>query len=86
MATLMVRGISEETKRRLRIQAAHHDRSMEAEARAILEAAITPQSQDNWFTAARAALDAAGEYLEDEFDDLRLPSQPRPVDFGEEPA
>lgn len=36
MATLTVRGLDEETKTRLRVRAAGHGRSMEAEARAIL--------------------------------------------------
>lgn len=36
MATLTVRGLDEETHTRLRIRAAEHGRSMEAEARAIL--------------------------------------------------
>ena len=35
-----VRGLSPELKARLRVRAAHNARSMEAEARAILEAAL----------------------------------------------
>ncbi|MFS8478577.1 MAG: plasmid stabilization protein [Micromonosporaceae bacterium] len=41
MATLTIRGLDEALKARLRIRAAHHGRSMEAEARAILRAALT---------------------------------------------
>ena len=37
-----VRGLSPELKARLRVRAAHNARSMEAEARAILEAALSP--------------------------------------------
>ena len=36
-----VRGLSPELKARLRVRAAHNARSMEAEARAILEAALS---------------------------------------------
>jgi plasmid stability protein len=36
MATLTIRGLDEETHARLRVRAAHHGRSMEAEVRAIL--------------------------------------------------
>jgi plasmid stability protein len=37
MATLSIRNLSDEVHRRLRVRAAEHGRSMEAEARAILE-------------------------------------------------
>lgn len=40
MATLTVRGLDEETKTRLRVSAARHGRSMEAEVRAILREAL----------------------------------------------
>jgi plasmid stability protein len=40
MATITIRNLDEETKSRLRIQAAHHDRSMEEEARVILRAEL----------------------------------------------
>ncbi len=42
MATLTIRGLDEETRARLRIRAAHHGRSMEAEVRAILREALAP--------------------------------------------
>ena len=42
MGTVTVRQLDEETKRRLRIQAAHHGHSMEQEARNILQAALAP--------------------------------------------
>ena len=41
MATLTVRGLDDETKARLRINAARHGRSMEAEVRAILKDAVS---------------------------------------------
>jgi len=41
MATLTIRQLDERTKARLRVQAAHHGRSMEEEAREILRSALT---------------------------------------------
>ena len=43
MAMLTVRNLPEEVHRALRVRAASHGQSMEAEVRAILEAAIKPQ-------------------------------------------
>jgi plasmid stability protein len=43
MATLTIRGLDDETKARLRVSAACHGRSMEAEVRSILEQALPPQ-------------------------------------------
>lgn len=42
MTVLTVRNLDEGTRQRLKAQAAAHGRSMEAEARAILAAAVTP--------------------------------------------
>jgi plasmid stability protein len=41
MATLMIRDIDEDVKSRLRVQAAEHGHSMEAEARALLAAGVS---------------------------------------------
>lgn len=46
MATLMVRGLDEEVRRRLKDRAASNARSMEAEVRAILSAAVMPHDPD----------------------------------------
>lgn len=46
MATLMVRGLDEEVRQRLKERAASNGRSMEAEVRAILSAAVMPHDQD----------------------------------------
>jgi plasmid stability protein len=43
VATLTIRGLDDETKARLRVRAARHGRSMEAEVRAILEDALPSQ-------------------------------------------
>jgi plasmid stability protein len=40
MASLTIRGLDQETKMRLRVRAARHGRSMEAEARHILADAL----------------------------------------------
>ncbi len=40
MATLTIRGLDDDTKARLRVSAARHGRSMEAEVRSILEEAL----------------------------------------------
>lgn len=40
MATLMIRDLDDDVKARLRVQAAEHGRSMEAEARLLLAAAL----------------------------------------------
>lgn len=42
MASLNVRNLSDATHQALRIQAARHGRSMEAEVRAILDHALNP--------------------------------------------
>jgi plasmid stability protein len=41
MPTLTIRQLDEKIKSRLRVQAAHHGRSMEEEAREILRSALT---------------------------------------------
>ena len=42
MPVLTIRNVPEDTKKRLRIRAAEHGRSMEAELRAILEETLAP--------------------------------------------
>lgn len=41
MATLMIRDLDDDVKARLRVQAAEHGRSMEAEVRSILATALS---------------------------------------------
>ncbi|WP_332607861.1 FitA-like ribbon-helix-helix domain-containing protein [Achromobacter sp. ESBL13] len=45
MAMLTVRNISDEVHRALRVRAAQHGRSTEAEVRAILEDAVKPEGR-----------------------------------------
>jgi antitoxin FitA len=47
MASMTIRGIDEALKRRLRVQAAQHNRSMEDEARAILRAALSTERPED---------------------------------------
>lgn len=45
MAILTVRNLPEEVRRALRLRAAQHGRSTEAEVRALLEEAVKPQGR-----------------------------------------
>ena len=45
MAAVTIRNLSEEAHRALKIRAAQHNRSAEAEMRAILEAAVRPEGR-----------------------------------------
>ncbi|WP_405058382.1 hypothetical protein OG474_37385 [Kribbella sp. NBC_01505] len=63
MATLTLRNVPEATRRALKKRAAKHNRSMEAEARAILDSAVrTPANFiDDWLNTAE---DLRGDELE----------------------
>jgi plasmid stability protein len=79
MATLTIRGLDDGTKARLRVSAAQHGRSMEAEVRAILEDALpSHEAKGGLGTRIRARFTAVGGA------DLELPSrneQPRAATF-----
>lgn len=45
MAAVTIRNLSEEAHRALKVRAARHHRSTEAEMRAILEAAVLPEDR-----------------------------------------
>lgn len=45
MAAVTIRNLSDETHRALKVRAARHNRSTEAEIRAILEAAVRPEGR-----------------------------------------
>jgi plasmid stability protein len=45
MAAVTIRNLSEEAHRALKLRAAQHNRSTEAEMRAILEAAVRPEGR-----------------------------------------
>lgn len=46
MTTLTIRGLDPQTHARLRVEAARHGRSMEAEVRAILHERLAPRSTE----------------------------------------
>lgn len=61
MAAVSIRNLDEDTKRRLRIRAAQHGRSMEAEIRAILEEAVKePEPPGGLFTVLMDRFGAIG--------------------------
>jgi antitoxin FitA len=45
MAAVTIRNLSDETHRALKLRAAQHNRSTEAEMRAILESAVLPEGR-----------------------------------------
>ncbi|SBW19033.1 hypothetical protein FDG2_0931 [Candidatus Protofrankia californiensis] len=71
MATLTIRDLDDEVKARLRVRAAHNGRSMEAEVRAILRAALTGP------TPRRGLGGQIQQYFVDLDDDVEIPLPPR---------
>ncbi len=70
MATLMIRDLDDDVKARLRIQAAEHGRSMEAEARLLLAAALN----------GRRPSRGLGSYIQSQFSAIggaNVPAPPR---------
>jgi plasmid stability protein len=78
MTAISIRNLAPEVKARLRVRAAEHGRSMEAEIRAILVDAVAEQRQVGLFDSLRAiSLEHGGVDL-----DLRQKRRgQRPVDF-----
>ncbi|MGY2051629.1 FitA-like ribbon-helix-helix domain-containing protein [Methylobacterium sp. JK268] len=54
MAAVTIRNLLEEVHRALKVRAAQHNRSTEAEMRAILEAAVRPEGRPRLGTALSA--------------------------------
>ncbi len=78
MSALTIRQLDERTHARLRGRAAKHGRSVEAEVRAILDAAVD-LPEENILLALRASVAEIGGV------DLSAPSRPdlpRPVDLS----
>jgi plasmid stability protein len=74
MATLMIRDLDDAVKARLRVQAAENGRSMEAEARALLAAAVSGRQPPR----------KLGSYIRDQFAeiggvDLEIPQRHEPA-------
>ncbi len=60
MSAILIRQLDDVTKERLRVRAAQHKRSMEAEARAILKATLTRPEQNRRSLADRIHARFAG--------------------------
>lgn len=78
MSTLTIRQLDERTHARLRGRAAKHGRSVEAEVRAILEAAVNVPEK-NFLLSLHAVMAPVGGL------DLEVPTRtdpPRPVDLS----
>lgn len=60
MAAVTIRNLPEETHRALKMRAARHNRSAEAEMRAILEAAVRPAERVRLGTALAESAAALG--------------------------
>jgi antitoxin FitA len=80
MTAISIRNLDPEVKARLRVRAAEHGRSMEAEIRAILVDAVTEQRPAGLFEALRAiSLEHGGVDLD--LDLRRKRRRQRPVDL-----
>lgn len=78
MSTLTIRQLNEHTHARLRVRAAKHGRSVEAEVRAILDTAVD-LPEENILLALHASFSKVGGL------DLQVPERtepPRPVDLS----
>ena len=76
MATLTVRGIPDAEKEALRIRAARHGHSMEAEVRRIIREALraNTDAEEDLYTAIRRHVDAVGGFDIPEVEDT--PEEP----------
>lgn len=83
MATLTIRDLDDEIRDKLRVRAAEHGRSMEAEVREILATAVRPVDDEDdygWADRIHARFAALGGV------ELELPprtEQQREINFGE---
>jgi plasmid stability protein len=71
MGQLIVRDVDDALIRRLKERAARHGRSMEAEHRRLLEAALNPPSDDFFEQAAKLRDETAGTVQTDSADLIR---------------
>jgi plasmid stability protein len=82
MATLTIRNVSDEVHRSLRLRAASHGRSTEAEVRVLLEEAVKPQGR----LKIGSLLSEVGRKMKLTDEEVaqisqRDPALPRPVSF-----
>ena len=84
MANLNVRNLPDEVHRAIRIQAAHHGHSTEAEIRDILERAAKPQGRVKLGSFLAAIAREAGGLTDEEhalLESVRIKSAARAVSF-----
>jgi plasmid stability protein len=75
-----IRNLDDRVKERLRLRAARHGRSMEAEMRAILTEAVSEPGED--IGLFQALLDKFGQLGGVELDVLARTARPRAADLG----
>lgn len=84
MANVNVRNLPDEVHRAIRIQAAHHGRSTEAEIRDILERAAKPEGRVKLGSYLASIARATGGLTDEEhalFESVRIKSVARAADF-----
>lgn len=84
MAVVTVRNLPDEVHRAIRIQAAHHGRSTEAEIRSILERAVKPEGRVKLGSLLASIARDAGGLTDEEhalFERARIKSPARAVSF-----
>ena len=84
MANVNVRNLPDEVHRAIRIQAAHHGRSTEAEIRDILERAAKPEGRVKLGSLLVAIARESGGLTDEEhalFESVRIKSAARAVRF-----
>lgn len=79
MAAITIRNLSDDTKRRLRMRAAEHGRSMEAEAREILSDALAPEVQRVDLSWVEGLIELGREYGGPNGVELVLPEDSPPT-------
>lgn len=80
LSALSIRNLDDRVKERLRVRAARHGRSMEAEARAILADAVAEPSKAPGLL--QAIMDRFGELGGVELDLPPRATRPRAAEFG----
>lgn len=78
MPAVTIRNLSEETHRALKVRAAHHGQSTEAEMRAILEAAVRPSNRVR-LGSAMSALSRNAGLTNADFEDIRKARDTKPA-------
>jgi antitoxin FitA len=84
MGSVTIRNLPDEVHRALRLRAARHGRSTEAEIRSILEQATKPEGRVKLGSYLQAAAREAGPLSEEEFaifNSVRDKSKARAADF-----